>query len=323
MRLYSFNGSMKAQIENKKKLTFSLLFKILKDTLQGFIDDSVTRLSASLAYATLFAIIPFLSLLITIGVFFHMDLANQLYIQLEPIVGIKVIEALRAILESAERTHVTSFATVVSLGISIFGATTVFAEIQSSLNTIWGIKAVPKRSWLKYLKNRLLSFSIILVFAFIMLITFSITNIIVELSKRFMDSNPDVAESIVKGGGIVMNMCVTAFIFTLIYKILPDAKLKSKDVCIGAIVTTVLLLVGQWGISLYIGMANVGNVYGAAAFMIVFITWIYYSAIIIYIGAEFTQAWANEMGGKIVPDEYAVKTRVVEIREDASQNTEG
>lgn len=307
---------MAARTTDKKKLTFSLLFKILKDTAQGFIDDSVTRLSGSLAYATLFSIIPFLSLLVTIGVFFHMDLANQLYIQLEPVVGTKVIEALRAILENAEKTNASTFATVVSLCVTVFGATTVFAEIQSSLNTIWGIKAVPKRSWLKYLKNRLLSFSIILVFAFIMLITFSITNIIVDLSKRFMVSNPDVAESLVKGGGIVVNIVVTAFIFTLIYKILPDARLKSKDVCVGAIVTTLLLLVGQWGISLYIGMANVGNVYGAAAFMVVFITWIYYSAIIIYIGAEFTQAWANEMGGKIVPDEYAVATRIVEIRDE-------
>ncbi|MCD7926352.1 MAG: YihY/virulence factor BrkB family protein [Bacteroides sp.] len=306
---------MATRTTDKKKLTFSLLFKILKDTAQGFIDDSVTRLSGSLAYATLFSIIPFLSLLVTIGVFFHMDLANQLYIQLEPVVGTKVIEALRAILENAEKTNASTFATVVSLCVTVFGATTVFAEIQSSLNTIWGIKAVPKRSWLKYLKNRLLSFSFILVFAFIMLITFSITNIIVDLSKRFMVSNPDVAESLVKGGGIVVNIVVTAFIFTLIYKILPDARLKSKDVCVGAIVTTLLLLVGQWGISLYIGMANVGNVYGAAAFMVVFITWIYYSAIIIYIGAEFTQAWANEMGGKIVPDEYAVATRIVEIRE--------
>lgn len=309
---------MKGQAKHKKKLTPSVLFKILKDTVEGFLDDSVTRLSASLAYATLFSIIPFLSLLVTIGVFFHTDLANQLYAQLEPIVGEKVTESLHAILESAEQTDSSGFATVISLGISIFGATTVFAEIQSSLNTIWGIKAVPKKSWLKYLKNRLLSFSVILVFAFILLITFSITNIIADLGERFINGNPDVAESLVNVVGIIINIVVTSLIFTLIYKILPDAKIKSKDVFVGAFATTILLLVGQWGISLYIGIANVGNVYGAAAFMVVFITWIYYSAIIIYIGAEFTQAWANEMGGKIIPDEYAVATRVVEIHEERS-----
>lgn len=309
---------MKDQVKHKKKLTPFRLFKILKDTVVGFLDDNVTRLSASLAYATLFSIIPFLSLLVTIGVFFHTDLANQLYAQLEPVVGEKVTESLHAILESAEKTDSSGFATIISLGISIFGATTVFAEIQSSLNTIWGIKAVPKKSWLKYLKNRLLSFSIILVFAFILLITFSITNIIADLGERFINGNPDVAESLVNVMGIIINIVVTSLIFTLIYKILPDAKIKSKDVFVGAFVTTILLLIGQWGISLYIGIANVGNVYGAAAFMVVFITWIYYSAIIIYIGAEFTQAWANEMGSKIIPDEYAVATRLVEIHEERS-----
>ena len=301
---------------SKRKNLVSSLIKIGKETIQGFIDDNVTRLSASLAYATLFSIIPFLSLLITFGVYLEFDLANQFYAQLEPIVGAKVIEALQSITENAEKTNISSFAAVVRLGVSIFGATTVFAEIQSALNTIWGIKAIPKKSWLKYIKNRLLSFSIILVFAFILLITFSITNIIVELSNRFMVNNPDVAESFVKVIGMIINIGVTVLIFTLIFKLLPDAKIKSKDVIVGAIVTTVLLLAGQWGISLYIGIANVGTVYGAAAFMVVFVTWIYFSAIIIYTGAEFTKAWANEMGGKIFPDEYAVATRIIEIHED-------
>lgn len=303
---------------HKKKFNISRLFKIIKDTFQGFLDDDVTRLSASLAYATLFSIIPFLSLLVTFGVFLHVDLTNQLYTQLEPVVGKDVIDAFKDIIQNAQQSDSSTLTTLVSLGVSIFGATTVFAEIQSSLNTIWSIKAVPKRSWLKYIKNRLLSFSIIIVFAFILLITFSITNIITDLSNRIIHNNPDIAEYLIRIGGYLINIAVTTLIFTLIYKLLPDAKLKIKDVVIGALVTTGLLLVGQWGISLYIGIANVGSVYGAAAFMAVFITWIYYSAIIIYIGAEFTQAWANEMGSKIIPDEYAVATKVVEIHEEPS-----
>lgn len=302
--------------KGKKKLYLSRVFKVLKDSVNGFLDDNVMRLSASLAYATLFSIIPFLSLLVSIGVFFHADLTNQLYTQLEPIVGAEVIKALRAILQNASKTESTTFAAIVSVGVSIFGATTIFAEIQSSLNTIWGIKAVPKKGWLKYLKNRLLSFSIILVFAFILLITFSVTNIIGELGERFLVNYPGVAHSFVKIVGILINIGVTSLIFTLIFKILPDARIKSRDVFTGALVTTLLLLIGQWGISFYIGVANVGTVYGAAAFMAVFITWIYYSAIIIYTGAEFTKAWADEMGGKIFPDEYAVATRTIEIRDD-------
>lgn len=117
------------------------------------------------------------------------------------------------------------------------------------------------------------------------------------------------------GGGNDNEYSCDAVVFTLIFKVLPDAKIKVKDVCIGALVTTILLMVGQWGISFYIGIADVGNVYGAAAFMAIFITWIYYSAIIIYTGAEFTKAWANELGGKIVPDEYAVAVKAVEVYE--------
>ena len=300
---------MKILAQNKKKLSVSI--KIIKDTFQGFIDDNVMRLSASLAYATLFSIIPLLSLLVTIGVLLNIDFTNQLYAQLEPIVGSKVIDALQAIMENAETTDSFSFATIISIGVTIFGATTVFAEIQSSLNTIWGIKAVPKKSWLKYIINRLLSFSVILAFAFILLITFTITNLITDISNKFITNNPDIAESLVKTIGMIINIGVTTVIFTLIFKILPDAKIKSKDVIIGALVTTVLLLIGQWGISFYIE-----TVYGAAAFMAIFITWIYYSAIIIYTGAEFTKAWANELGGKIFPDEYAVATKVIEIREE-------
>lgn len=235
---------------SKQKL--SLAFKIIKDTVQGFVDDNVMRLSASLAYATLFSIIPLFSLLITIGVFLQIDLTDQLYTQIEPVVGPKVVEALRSIIENATEADVSSFATIISVGVTIFSATTVFAEIQSSLNTIWGIKAVPRKSWLKYIKNRLLSFSVILVFAFILLITFTITNLITDLSNRYIANNPDVAESLVKVIGIFVNIVVTTIIFTLIFKILPDAKIKSKDVFIGALVTTVLLLAGQWGISFYI-----------------------------------------------------------------------
>lgn len=268
-----------------------------------------------MAYATLFSMIPFLSLLITIGTFFHMDLTNQLYIQLQSILGMEVIEQLQSIIQNAEKTDSSTLATIVTLGVTILGATAIFAEIQDSLNTIWGIKPVPKKSWLKYIKTRLLSFSIILVFAFILLITFTITNIIENLSGRFMSNYPQVAESFIKVMGMTINIGITTFIFVLIFKILPDAKIKSKDVFVGALVTTILFMVGQWVISLYIGIAHVGTIYGAAAFMAILITWIYYSAIIIYIGAEFTESWANELGGKIFPDEFAVTTKIIEIHE--------
>ncbi|MCD8165738.1 MAG: YihY/virulence factor BrkB family protein [Bacteroides sp.] len=304
---------MKEQSTPKKKFSFAVLGKILKDTFQGFQDDNIPTLSGSLAYATLFSLIPFLSLLITIGTFFHADLTNQLYNQLQPIIGAEVVDQIRDIIDSAEESDASTLATIITLGVTIFGATAIFAEIQGSLNTIWEIKAVPKKSWLKYLRTRLLSFSMILVVAFILLVTFVITNVVGHLTDRLMAGYPEFAEPLVKIVGIVINLCVTICIFVLIFKMLPDAKIKIKDVFVGALVTTILFLVGQLAISFYIGIANIGSVYGAAAFMAILITWIYYSAMIIYIGAEFTQAWANKLGSKIFPDEFAVITKTIEV----------
>ncbi len=306
---------MEDQVPAKKKLSVSILLAILKNTVQGFMDDNVPRLAASLAYATLFSIIPFLSLLVTIGTFFQVDIGNELYTQLQPVLGAEVVNQLRDIMKNAEQTNASTLAGIVALCVTIFGATAIFAEIQDSLNTIWGIKAVPKKSWLKYIKTRLLSFSVILVFAFILLITFTVTNVISNLSAKIMSNYPAIAESIVRVIGMGVNFGVTTSIFVLLYKVLPDAEIKSKDVWVGAVITTLLFLVGQWGISLYIGIAHVGSVYGVAAFMAILITWIYYSAIIIYIGAEFTESWANKLGSRIVPDDFAVATKTIEVHE--------
>ena len=300
----------------RKKLTIPVLIKIIKETIQGIGEDRVVRISGSLAYATLFSIIPLFSVLAIIGSIFQFELDVRLFNQLQAVLGTEAVEQLQPILAKSVTTEFTNLAAIISLGVTLFGATTIFAVLQSSLNVIWHIKPIPKKGWLKFLKNRLLSFSIILVLAFLLLVTFTITSFITNFTDRIMADFQDVALVFVKIIGTIINIGVTTFIFVLIFKMLPDAKIKSKDVIVGAIVTTVLFLVGQWGISVYFGLSNVGSVYGVAAFLAIFLTWIYYSAIIIFVGAEFTQAWANEMGSKIYPDEYAVATKVVEIKKE-------
>lgn len=302
----------------KKKLTFRVLVKIIKDTIQGIADHKVVRLSAALAYATIFSLIPLFSIITIIGTIFQADLNSNIFIHLQNILGAETVSQLQPILQDAYTTDFTNIAAIVSLGVTLFGATTIFAQMQGSLNFIWGIKPVPKKGWLKLIKNRLLSFSVILILAFLLLVTFAITNFITNLSERILSNYPDITSTLVNVIGTIINFGVTALIFVLLFKMLPDAKIKYRDVIIGAIVTTILFLVGQWGISVYFGLANVGSVYGVAAFMVLLLTWVYYSAIIIYIGAEFTRAWANEMGGKIFPDEYAVATKVVQIEEEGT-----
>ncbi|WP_298649338.1 YihY/virulence factor BrkB family protein [uncultured Proteiniphilum sp.] len=300
----------------RRRISFKSIINILLLTIKGFTNDGVTKLSASLAYATIFALVPFLTFIVTFGAWFEQDITSQLYGTMNELMGTEVTTQVQAIIRNASESDSSTLARLISLGVMIFGATTIFAEMQTSLNTIWGIKPKPKKGWLHYLRNRVLSFSIILVLGFLLLITLSVSTLINSLRQQLIDYFPDITALLFQVIGVVINIIVVSSLFILIFKILPDAKIKFKDVTVGAIVTTVLFLLGQFAISIYLGTRNTTSVYGAAAFLIILLTWIYYSSIIVYIGAEFTKAWANEIGEKIYPDGYAVSTRLVEITDD-------
>ena len=304
----------------RKKVTLKSLWTILKKTVQGFSDDKVTRLSAALSYATIFSFAPFILVIITIGAFFTQDLEGELFGELSMFLGADVAQTLQDVVHNAQIANTSSLSKIIGVGVILFSATTIFTSIQESLNTIWGIKPKPKKGWLKLIKNRLLSFSVIIALGFILLVTMSTSSIIGLMNERLMAYLPDVTVILFKVIGIILNIAVTASIFLLIFKVLPDAKIKFRDVTIGAAVTTVLFLVGQYAISIYLSTSKIASLYGAAASVLLLLVWVYYSATIVYIGAEFTKAWANELGSKIYPDEYAVSTRTIEIQEDGPIN---
>lgn len=300
----------------KKKITLKSLWTILKNTVEGFIDDRVTRLSAALAYATIFSFAPFILIIITVGAFFAQDIEGKLFGELSFFLGKDVASGLQEVVHNAQISNTSTLTTIVGIGVILFSATTIFATIQESLNTIWGIKPKPKKGWLKLIKNRLLSFSVIIALGFILLVTMGVSSVIGLLNSKLIAYYPDVTVMIFQIIGILLNVIFTSFVFLLIFKMLPDAKIKFRDVTIGAIVTTILFLIGQYAISLYLSQSNIVSLYGAAASILLLLIWVYYSATILYIGAEFTKAWADELGGKIYPDEYAVATRTIEVHED-------
>ncbi len=300
----------------KNKITFKSLWTILKNTVQGFSDDKITRLSAALSYVTIFSFAPFILVIINIGAFFAQDLEGKLFGQLSSLLGNDVAKGLQEVVHNAEVADKSLLTTIIGIGVILFSATTVFASIQESLNTIWGIKPKPKKGWLKLIKNRLLSFSVIIALGFILLVTMSLSSIIGLLNERLMAYYPDVTVVLFQVIGIALNIVFTSLVFLLIFKMLPDAKIKFKDVAIGAFITTLLFLIGQYAISIYLSRSNIASLYGAAASILLLLVWVYYSATIVYIGAEFTKAWADELGGKIYPDEYAVSTRIIEVHED-------
>ena len=300
----------------KNKITFKSLWTILKNTVQGFSDDKITRLSAALSYVTIFSFAPFILVIINIGAFFAQDVEGKLFGQLSSLLGNDVAKGLQEVVHNAEVADKSLLTTIIGIGVILFSATTVFASIQESLNTIWGIKPKPKKGWLKLIKNRLLSFSVIIALGFILLVTMSLSSIIGLLNERLMAYYPDVTVVLFKIVGIILNVGFTSLVFLLIFKMLPDAKIKFRDVAIGAFITTLLFLIGQYAISIYLSSSNIASLYGAAASILLLLVWVYYSATIVYIGAEFTKAWADELGGKIYPDEYAVSTRTIEVHED-------
>jgi len=299
----------------KKKFSAKNIWEILKNSFKGFGDDNVAVLSSSLAYYTVFSLAPLLIVIISLsGLFLGKDAAEgKVYSTLSGFVGHDTAIQLQDMITHASLSGKSEVAVIIGIVTLVIGATTVFAQIQNSINNIWGLKPKPKRGWLKLLKNRFLSFSIILGLGFLLLVSLSISTLIDEFSNSLKTYFPDVTVIVFYIINLVITLIVTALIFGAIFKILPDAKIKWRDVATGAIVTAVLFMLAKFGISFYITKSNVGSTYGAAGSLVILLLWVYFSAMILYFGAEFTKAYAIKFGSQIYPDDYAVTTKTVEI----------
>lgn len=298
-----------------KKPDFKKIWKVLKDSFSGFSDDKVTKLSASLAYYTVFSMGPLLILIISLcGIFLGREaMEGQVYDQLAGFMGKDTASQLQGIIKNAAISGKGPIALIIGGVTLLIGATTVFGEIQDSINTIWGLKPKPKRGWLKMLQNRFLSFSVIISLGFILLVSLAITSLIDGLNDVLARRFSDVSVILFYVINQVITLAVISFIFGVIFKVLPDAKIKWKDVLLGSIVTGILFMIGKFGISIYISKSNVGSTFGAAGSLVIVLLWTYYSSLILYFGAEFTKAYAVNYGSPIHPNHYAVTTRQVEV----------
>lgn len=301
--------------QEKQKLSFKGIWKVLKDSFTGFSDHKVTKLSGSLAYYTVFSMGPLLILIISICsiVWRKEAIEGQIYYQLVDFLGKDTALQLQDIMKKAVISNQSVFSAIVGGITLLIGATTVFAEIQDSINGIWGLKPKPKRGWLKMLQNRFLSFSVILSLGFILLVSLGITSLIDGFSTKLQSTFNQVSVIFFYVLNQIITLAVVSTIFGVIFKVLPDAKIKWRDVISGAIVTAVLFMIGKFAISIYINNSNVGSTYGAAGSLVVLLLWTYYSSIIVFFGAEFTKAYAINYGSEIRPADYAVTTREVEI----------
>ena len=290
-----------------RSFSFRLLWKSLKDSAKGFSDDKVIKLSASLAYFTVFSLGPLLIVIIfLLGFFLGQEAAqNQIYSQLQNFIGNDAALQIQEIIKNASLSGKGGVALVIGIITLLIGATTVFGEIQDSINSIWGLKPRPKTGIIKLLLTRLLSFGMIASLGFLLLVSLGATAVVEAMGERLQDRFPDVTVVVFYIINLMLNLTVTTLLFAVIFKVLPDAKIKWKDIWPGAIATSLLFLIGKFAISFYISKSEVGSTYGAAGSLVILLLWVFYSAIILYFGAEFTRAYAFNKGSRIIPNRYA------------------
>ncbi|MEO6831514.1 MAG: YihY/virulence factor BrkB family protein [Chitinophagaceae bacterium] len=283
------------------------IFKILKEASSEFIDDNAMKLSASLSYYTVFAIGPLLLVIISlIGIFVDRStVTTTIYGQVQELLGTKGAEQIISIIEALQKQSDAHKFGIIGFVALFISASAVFLEIQDSINFIWSIKAKPKRGWVRFITNRLLSFSLIIGMGFLFAVSLLANTIADILTERIARLIGHGQALLLQGTGILLLFIIITTLFAIIYKVLPDAHIHWRDAIIGSSFTGVLFLLGKFVIGYYMSTSP-GNTYGAAASIIIILLWVYYSGIILYFGAEFTKVWAIHRGHGIVPNATAV-----------------
>ncbi len=280
---------------------------ILKDTFNSWMEDNALRLSAALAYYTTFSIAPLLVIVIALaGIFLGTEaVTGELNAQLSGTLGKHAAEGVQAMVKSASQPASSRMATVIGIVTLLFGASAIFGQLKDALNTIWEVKAKPGLGLKGFIHQRVLSFGMVLVIGFLLLISLLLSTALAGFS-HYLSAILPMPPSVWNLAEFVLSFCVITLLFALIFKVLPDTTVDWKHVWIGAAVTAFLFDIGKWGLSMYLGRESTASTYGAAASVVLLLLWVYYASCILLFGAEFTQVYAKATGSRIQPNRYAV-----------------
>jgi len=245
---------------------------------------------------------------------------GKIYGQLNGLVGSAAASQIQDIIRIIKESRLGASGAVVGVIVLVVGVTGVFAEIQDSINYIWSIRAKPKRGWLQLVINRLLSFSLIVSFGFILLVSLIVNAVVELLHDRLQNFFDEATVYIFHTLNYVILLAIITTLFAIIFKVLPDAIIRWRDAWVGAIFTTFLFLVGKFLIGFYLSRSNIGLTYGTAASIVLLLLWVYYTSIILYFGAEFTKVYTIEKGGGIMPAKHAVFIVKQETRESPKRS---
>lgn len=290
-------------------------WSILKETVVGFFEDDSFSYASSIAFSTIFSLPAILIIALTVGSTFYEKnvVQDELINQVSRLIGPDTAKEVESILSQAAIDTTSWWAKIIGIVTLALSATTVFMSLQTSLNKIWGIKPKPQRGWLKYIINRLLSLAMVISFGFVLLVSLVIDTILVVFQGMLSKIMEGFTLYLVTALNLVISLAFITVIFGLLFKVLPDAKIKWRHVWVGSLITTLLFTLGKYLIGFYLGNSSFNSAYGAAGSFVIILLWVYYSTVIFLFGAELTQVYAKFKGAAIQPYSNAVKVQLVEV----------
>jgi membrane protein len=271
--------------------------RLFKRAAKGWMNDRGMRLAASLSFFTMLSLAPLLLITLrVIGLILGPEAAaGQLYFHLQQVVGPGAADVLQDVIAAAgEDDTGGTIATLVSIGILVFSASYVFAELQDAMNTVWDVPTPEGWSVGRIIRNRLMSFGMVLSLAFLLLVAMVISSVLAALTGVFMKEPGRIAQVV----NFFVALAGTSAVFAILFKFIPDVPIRWSDVWPGAVLTAVLFTFGQWLVGLYLGQATVVGLFGAAGSLVALLLWVYFSAMIFFFGAEFTKGYIDWRAGK-------------------------
>jgi membrane protein len=307
---YSVSGDINSKLMAIFKGGIRDFGVLLKDTYKEFNEREPFSNSIIIAYYTIFSLPGLLVIIINLaGYFFGYEaVTNQLSTQIGGLTGGNTAKDIQEMVATASNNKGTVLSTILSIATLIFGATGVFYQLQQILNKMWEVKPEPKQKFLKLIKDRVFSFGLILAVGFLLLVSLVLSAALSATSDWIASHISESFKILFKVLDLVVSFAVITLLFASIYKFLPDAKVKWRDVWMGAAVTSVLFVIAKFALGLYFGNTDPGSTYGAAGSIILIMLWVSYAGLILLFGAEFTQVYANRYGGKVQPSKGAVST---------------
>ena len=295
-----------------KKFSLKTVGKLLLTTFKKWMKRDPFRESAVIAYYAIFSLPGLLVVVLTIaGYFWGGDaVSGKLHSQVAAALGSDTADQVQNIVKIASESKDSVWGTIMGIGIIVFGATGVFAQFQKSLNNIWEVEASTNKSGImSFLKTRIFSFGLIVSIGFLLLISLVVSSILSAFSDWVLQHWSDSLLIIFQILNAVISLSIIAVLFALMFKFLPDAKIRWRTVWIGAFVTSALFVIGKSALGLYFGKASPGSGYGAAGSIILILLWTSYSSMIVFLGAEFTKVYSDFLYGEAPPDEHGVKEK--------------